>query len=140
MLDIGKLLLLDIAPTAFLEISEHELPNCVNKVESEVFGADHAELGGTCALKWGLPNSVVGAIKQHHHDPQDDLACLSRVAIAGSYFARRWQIGFSDTDVLPELDVSLEESLPSHILLDIQTQAVDAYEEVASLLLPEGCS
>ncbi len=139
MLDIGKLLLLDISPTAYVEILEQEPPSNMNTIESEVFGADHAELGGSCALQWGLPNSVIQAIKQHHQKPQENFVCLSRVAIAGNYFARKWCIGFPEADVLPKTDHSFENSLSSSSLHEIQVQAIDAYKEVAMLLLPEGC-
>ncbi len=35
--------------------------------EQEYFGVDHAELGGVVLTLWGLPDSVVHAVKFHHH-------------------------------------------------------------------------
>jgi len=34
--------------------------------EQEVFGVNHAELGGFVLMLWGLPDSIVNAVKYHH--------------------------------------------------------------------------
>lgn len=38
--------------------------------ERELFGVDHAELGGLVAERWGLPRQICRAIS-FHHDPDD---------------------------------------------------------------------
>jgi HD-like signal output (HDOD) protein len=51
--------------------------------ESEVFGADHAEIGAYLLGLWGLPASVIDAVARHHKPiPADGKAQDLSVAVA----------------------------------------------------------
>jgi HD-like signal output (HDOD) protein len=66
--DIGKLLLAANRPTDYQKVTrlieEGGVSHCV--AEKEVFGVDHASVGGYLLGLWGLPVPVVEAIALHH--------------------------------------------------------------------------
>lgn len=69
-------LLRDIGKTILNEHMESEYKEVLSKVndegitfldaENEIFGYDHAEIGGIVAEKWNLPAVLIDAIKYHH--------------------------------------------------------------------------
>ena len=66
--DVGKLALSVNAPVQYsqaLELARAEsLP--IHAAEEQVFGANHADVGGCLLSLWGLPPRVVDAIASHH--------------------------------------------------------------------------
>ncbi len=66
--DIGKLLLDQFVLEDYLEIVRvmQERQIAVWQAEQEMFGIDHARVGGMIAVKWNLPNKLVNAIQYHH--------------------------------------------------------------------------
>jgi HD-like signal output (HDOD) protein len=66
--DVGKLLLASNLPGEYQKalriMAERKAPLAV--AEREVFGADHADIGGYLLGLWGLPVPVVEAIALHH--------------------------------------------------------------------------
>ena len=65
--DVGQLVLLTIDPAAYfgaLHRSEGKEEKLV-KMERELFGVDHAELGGYLLALWGLPKNIVDAVIGH---------------------------------------------------------------------------
>ncbi len=82
-------LLRDLGKTVLNEHMETEYATVLEKVESEgitfldaeneVFGYDHAEIGGKIAARWGLPAVLIDAIS-HHHTP--DLADVNPILVS----------------------------------------------------------
>ncbi len=68
--DIGQILLFhqrpDLARTALVESMEGPDEPEIQTTERELFGFDHAQLGGALARKWSLPAQLVEAIEYHH--------------------------------------------------------------------------
>lgn len=66
--DIGKLILIDSQADRFgesLEFSKaHKLP--LAKAEAEIFGFNHAHVGGLLANRWKLAANVQAAVMYHH--------------------------------------------------------------------------
>lgn len=66
--DLGKLLLAGNLPEAYAQVLDQaqrrKLPS--RTVESEVFGASHAELGACLLGTWGLPLAILEAVAWHH--------------------------------------------------------------------------
>lgn len=66
--DIGKLILLDSQPAQYGEAvrrsAAQQTP--LAYAEREVFGFDHAHVGGTLARRWKLAPSVQAAVADHH--------------------------------------------------------------------------
>jgi HD-like signal output (HDOD) protein len=82
--DIGKLLLAATLPKEFGEIlqrADSEKLSLV-EVETEAFGANHAEVGAYLMGLWGLPGPVVEAIGYHHAPAKagvQSFSCLTAV-------------------------------------------------------------
>ena len=83
--DIGKVVMgqymADTFDRAIDLARESSIPH--DQAEREVFGVDHAEIGGALAESWELPPPLVDAIR-HHHRPSDakfapKLTCLIHV-------------------------------------------------------------
>lgn len=77
--DIGKLILIDGQADRFSEAlrlsQQAKVP--LAKAEGEVFGFNHAHLGGLLANRWKLP-PVVQAAVMYHHSPATDAADWAR--------------------------------------------------------------
>ncbi len=67
--DVGLLLLFHSVPDEMESVLEHSLDQqrSLEESERELFGFDHAELGGILANHWSLPASLTNAIRHHHH-------------------------------------------------------------------------
>lgn len=71
LLDIGKVLLgprLDEETDQVLGYLQEHPRESFDRAEATVLGVDHAEVGAFVAAEWGLPDSLVEAIR-HHHQP-----------------------------------------------------------------------
>ncbi len=74
--DVGKMILLDAQPDRFEEAlllaQKHKVP--LARAEGEVFGFNHAHVGGLLAARWKLPHAVQAAVTYHHSpatNPED---------------------------------------------------------------------
>ncbi len=67
--DIGKLVLNSYLSDSYKEVlaivNEEKTP--FDQVEDNIFGFNHATVGGKVAEKWNLPSDLVEAISCHHH-------------------------------------------------------------------------
>jgi putative nucleotidyltransferase with HDIG domain len=66
--DIGKVAFDLLYPLEFRDAARqaHAQSCIIAQVESEVFGLNHAEVGGALGEHWNLPTSFVEAITRHH--------------------------------------------------------------------------
>ncbi len=95
MLDVGKLFFFDVAPDPYLSIlQQHPHGNTVD-TETEVFGTNHPLIGNVCGRKWGLPHQINNAIKDHHLSLDQVNDKLTQAILCGSYFAQKWELGFT---------------------------------------------
>jgi putative nucleotidyltransferase with HDIG domain len=82
--DIGKLLMLTAAPTAYATVLQlHQTEDMpIVAAELSVFGYDHAAAGGQLATQWNLPYEISEAIAAHHNpdDYSSELGDLIHVA------------------------------------------------------------
>jgi putative nucleotidyltransferase with HDIG domain len=101
--DVGKVVLRQADPERFDQV----LARCratnvaAAEAERELFGSDHAEVGGWLAERWGLPADIVEAIACHHRpdDATRNPALASLVHIANSLAQRAgypWASGVDD--------------------------------------------
>lgn len=64
MRDMGRILLLELYGESYATLtSDH--PE-LRAGERERYGADHAELGAACLVRWGLPQVMCDAVASHH--------------------------------------------------------------------------
>jgi putative nucleotidyltransferase with HDIG domain len=86
--DIGKLLLDQFVLTDYHKIIETMSRNKTYlwQVEEQMFGIDHAGVGGLMASQWGFPISLVDSIKYHHQpglaSSQQKVAAIVNIANA----------------------------------------------------------
>jgi putative nucleotidyltransferase with HDIG domain len=67
--DVGKLILLDRCPDlfAYLDRTAGQRGAPIHRVELEVLGVTHAEIGAYLLHLWNLPDSVIAAVASHHN-------------------------------------------------------------------------
>ncbi len=79
--DIGKLVLLDSLPEAYVETlsraGSEDRP--LWEVERETLGASHAEVGASLLGLWGVPEPVVDAVAWHHRPGECPAAAFGPV-------------------------------------------------------------
>lgn len=83
--DIGKLIMVRYLTANVDEIyARMQQSDCTFvEAERELFGCDHAEVGGAMARKWNFPEQIVNAIEQHHDaSPQGDDLTVDAVMLA----------------------------------------------------------
>lgn len=80
--DIGKLLLdRHLGPDAIARVQASVAAGATAaEAEAEVLGIDHAELGGLVAQAWGLPESLVVGIREHHAPRSSPVALAVHLA------------------------------------------------------------
>jgi HD-like signal output (HDOD) protein len=109
--DTGQLVLASRAASRFgvalSSASARKQP--LHEIETELFGASHAEVGAYLLGLWGLPQRVVGAVA-HHLEPQRSGGRIFDAA-AALYVANHLVV---DPDV-----PAMEEVLPHSVALDL---------------------
>ena len=82
MHDLGRFVLLDLAPETFESVEETSwrTPEQLIEAERSACGSDHAKLGAAACKHWGLPNFVVELVLHHHrYDATNDPSLSSEV-------------------------------------------------------------
>lgn len=112
--DIGFLVLDRFSAPEFekalqISMAQH---TTIQDAEHEVFGFDHANVGGLLAKKWNLSEEITAAVS-HHHNPEQEIEhseFTNVISIADILIARA---GITSTpgSSAPELDERLLESV-----------------------------
>lgn len=86
--DIGKLVLVHAYPGYPQQVhGDAATPEERIERERRELGVDHALVGGVLVRRWGLPNSVAGAIERHHERDGGREATLVRLADMIAHYA-----------------------------------------------------
>ena len=124
--DVGKLALYehDVSAAAALHARE-DPPEQRAAAERRAFGADHAELGGAMARRWGFGERLCAAIERHHSasDPED--GALVRLADLLAHYAHGRRVE------LPELV-----ALASRLTLSLDAVSELMYELPGPITTP----
>ncbi len=136
--DIGSLILYKESPEKSREI----LNRCkseglsLSKVEEEVLGFTHAEVGAVVFTKWGLPRSLVAAV-QYHHRPSKakDHSLFPSIVHLADIIAYEMELGTGGEPGIPELDKAAIQrtGLTRAFLTDIQESVRNEVNEAFSL-------
>ncbi len=129
MQDIGQLVFLDVVPDEYVPILDQEILDNPVAIETESFGIDHATVGRSCGSNWGLPNPINFAISNHHQQFSDIDHDLSKVTVLSNYYARKWQLGFSE-DHIPEPSPEMDSRIPADALEEIEAKCRETYQAV----------
>jgi HD-like signal output (HDOD) protein len=113
--DLGQLILAQNFPDAYAEAITLSGRNGrpLWEVETERFGASHAELGAYLLGLWGIGEDVVGAVAQHHQPPPAGSAArVTAVVFAANLIDHRLaaepaagEITAGEADALRQLEV-----------------------------------
>jgi len=113
--DLGQLILAQNFPDAYAEAItlSGRSGRPLWEVETECFGASHAELGAYLLGLWGIGEDVVGAVAQHHQPPPAGSAArVTAVVFAANLIDHRLaaepsagEIPAGEADALRQLEV-----------------------------------
>ena len=93
--DIGKLIMVrylkaDVA--AILAICAEKQITFV-EAEHEIFGCDHAQVGGIMARKWNFPEPIIQTIEEHHRVPSPDQGPMLDAVMLANLAAKSVGVG-----------------------------------------------
>lgn len=93
--DIGKLIMVRYFKVDFSEVLNlcEESGLTFVEAERELFGCDHAEVGGTIAEKWNFPPEVREAISRHHDEDLEDSSPVLDTVVMANLAAKTLGIG-----------------------------------------------
>jgi len=90
--NIGRLIMASNDPERYQLANQESVEIGIAAAEEEVFGVNHADLGGYLFALWGLPGSIVDAV-EFHHDPsksgQREVSTLTLVHAANAIVTRQ---------------------------------------------------
>lgn len=118
--DLGRLALQLDDPLAYAPLIGMEAPELLER-ERAAFGTDHAQRGAELLQRWGLPEIICDAVRQHHADA---LAPPSEPTAQGLWMACRM------TEAA--LPAQFWRQLP-HIVVDPQRALESTRKEVEAL-------
>ncbi len=116
---------------AFDALGRRWEPSSLLQRERAAFGSDHAHIGADAAARWGFPESLVEAIRDHHSPPRT-VGRLTRVVMIGEAVAARLD-DVAPTEPIPPLDALIAELKvplrPDKLIRDTERR----YERLAAL-------
>jgi HD-like signal output (HDOD) protein len=128
--DIGKLLLLDVAPKQYGELLNSSQGASVVAQEEFWFGMDHAEIGLQSAVSWKLPKEIQVGIGYHHcpHSASShtELAALTHIA---NQLAKNWNIGSDGFVIAKEVGTGSRITIDDNILSKVRDRANQAFRD-----------
>jgi len=137
--DIGKVALDSVYPDNFQEAVKRAVagPRPLHEVEPEVFGMDHAEVGGALAEHWNLPPLLTEAIRRHHNPDQAMLSPeLAHVTALANHLAYEANLGEATNigpHTYPAQSAKLLKIDPSHTTA-ITTELQEATDRIDAML------
>ena len=94
------------------------------KVEKEVLGYDHAEVGALLLAEWKLPRRLVEVVKYHHApNNANDYLEAACIVVRADALVYEMKIGNSGEPGVPVLDPRVSEVVP------VSDQELDALKE-----------
>ncbi len=106
--DIGKLIMVrylraDVA-TILSICSERQMTFV--EAERELFGCDHAQVGGIMARKWNFPEPIIQAIEEHHRVPSTDQGPMLDTVMLANLASKSVGIGLGAAAMNMRIDYS----------------------------------
>lgn len=123
--DVGKILLLENDKARFLQAAKDSLAKNIpmHRLEEEVFGFTHADVGALLAHRWQLSATLAEMI-QHHHSPDDSphsLSSLLHCANGIAHAVASGNGGYTGHEVSEDYlqSLGIEEAKMEEILKDV---------------------
>ncbi|MCK4865308.1 MAG: HDOD domain-containing protein [Gammaproteobacteria bacterium] len=138
--DIGKLIIFIEVPKYALEIINQgkEKNELMYKVEKEVLGFDHANIGALLLKKWKLPENIVSSVYYHHMPSVSSGDIIGPGIIhTADVITHALQFGSSGDYFVPEFNEKAWESLDLdvEILSSVIEQLNVQYNEAVKYIL-----
>lgn len=123
MHDVGFLVMDRFAPDELDQASYHAMDNRLQMHVSErqLFGFDHAQIGGLLAERWGIGGAIRSAI-EHHHKPWEDDKNMEMTTFVSIADTLANQCGYTtgldnvelelDTDLIKLVELPMEQLDP----------------------------
>ncbi|GBU23098.1 hypothetical protein R80B4_03014 [Fibrobacteres bacterium R8-0-B4] len=106
--DIGKVVLLQLAPNDFSRVVEHtdKTKTLFYDAECKLLGINHQEIGGMLIEQWHLPKKILSAVSSHHNPAaaEDDDSKLAAIVHCADIFARALGYGNGGDKKIPMID------------------------------------
>lgn len=131
--DIGRLAMYLKLPTESAEVLERCSQNAElkAKVETEVIGFDHAELGGALLEWWRLPSSLADMVRFHHRPTFSRIASTDTAIVhTADFIVNALELGSSGEHLVPPLSAEgwrrtqLNEGCLERVMEEIEKQTV----------------
>ena len=90
--DTGRLIMASNSPGEYQKAIEKSVEIGIAAAEEEIFGVNHADIGGYLFALWGLPVPIVNAVEFHHNPSkgnQTDVSTLALVHAADAIVTRQ---------------------------------------------------
>jgi putative nucleotidyltransferase with HDIG domain len=138
--DIGRLIILENLPDEAKEIitRQKEMGGIVWKIEREVLGFDHGEVGAALSRSWNLPLSLEEIIGNHHNPGRSKRYPLETTIIhLADIIAKAMELGSSGDIHVPPLDEKSWEQLklPTGVFSAIWNQTETQFKETVDIIL-----
>ena len=138
--DIGRLIILENLPEESGEIMSRreEMGGVLWKIEREVLGFDHGEVGAALSRSWNLPISLEEIIGNHHNPSLSKRYPLETTIIhLADIIAKAMGLGSSGDTFIPPLDEKSWQQLelPTGIFSAIWNQTETQFNETINIIL-----
>lgn len=140
--DIGKLVLFIAKPAEMQQITARcaETKEFDYKVEQEILGFDHAEVGAGLIQKWGLP-AMLADIVAFHHTPTLSQMAITEASIIhiSDFLTNAMDLGNAGEFSIPILSKEAWERshLDENCIDELMTQLDQQSEEMCAILVNE---
>lgn len=116
--DIGMIVEVQVEPERFFEAVDAYQPDTkpFTKIENEIIGANHCEVGYLLACDWKFPAEVANGIRNHHKEKGD----VAAKSILGILHIAEYMVGRMDLAELSGMKANLPKSLLLHIRENIE--------------------
>lgn len=135
--DIGRLAMFMVVPkeSQLALTRAYEEQRMLEEVEREIFGFDHADVGGVLLKKWKLPKNLVDAA-HYHHQPGKATEQDTIVIHVAEVIASAMQLGSAGDFFVPPLDKNAwqDMALPVSVLSPVIEQTKKQYQAVVELI------
>jgi HD-like signal output (HDOD) protein len=136
--DLGLIVLVCYRKADFAEILRvaRERDCEMHKVEMEVIGFEHAELGSLVAAEWKFPPALCEALR-YHHDPGSAVVdpTLAKAVHCADWIAKHIGIGFEQPGMpeWPDAESASEFDIDEHTISNLESEVRAEYLDGASL-------
>lgn len=111
--DVGKLIMVRYIQADFRNVLALAARKNLSFVEAEreLFGFDHAEVGGAVAREWGFPEEVRDAIERHHTYPLEDSHPVLDAVVLSNLVAKTMAVGLGAEGMNFDVDEGIRQRL-----------------------------